>query len=86
MPLVMGILNLTPDSFSDGGQFFTVQSAVDQAKRLEDEGADILDVGGESTRPYSQAVLQDEELSRAWASQESFSPSAALIPPCAATE
>ena len=64
MPLVMGILNLTPDSFSDGGQFFTVQSAVDQAKRLEDEGADILDIGGESTRPYSQAVLQDEELSR----------------------
>ncbi len=64
MPLVMGILNLTPDSFSDGGQFFTVQSAVDQAKRLEDEGADILDIGGESTRPYSQNVLQDEELSR----------------------
>jgi len=64
MPLVMGILNLTPDSFSDGGQFFTAQSAVDQAKRLEDEGADILDIGGESTRPYSQAVLQDEELSR----------------------
>ena len=46
------------------GQFFTVQTAIDQAKRLEDEGADILDIGGESTRPYSQAVLQDEELSR----------------------
>ena len=60
----MGILNLTPDSFSDGGRFFTIQSAVDQAKRLEDEGADILDIGGESTRPYSQAVTVDDELSR----------------------
>lgn len=64
MPLIMGILNLTPDSFSDGGQFFTVQSAVDQAMRLEDQGADILDIGGESTRPYSQDVSQTEELSR----------------------
>ena len=64
MPLIMGILNLTPDSFSDGGQFFTIQSAVDQAKRLEDQGADILDIGGESTRPYSQLVSQTEELSR----------------------
>ncbi len=60
----MGILNLTPDSFSDGGNFFTVQSAVDQAKRLEDEGADILDIGGESTRPYSQVVSRDEEIRR----------------------
>jgi len=60
----MGILNLTPDSFSDGGRFFTLQAAVDQAKRLEDEGADILDIGGESTRPYSQAVTADDELSR----------------------
>jgi len=60
----MGILNLTPDSFSDGGRFFTIQSAVDQAKRLEDEGADILDIGGESTRPYSQAVAEEDELRR----------------------
>ncbi len=60
----MGILNLTPDSFSDGGNFFSVQSAVDQARRLEDEGADILDIGGESTRPYSQVVSQDEEIRR----------------------
>ena len=64
MPLIMGILNLTPDSFSDGGLFYTVQSAVDQAKRLEDQGADILDIGGESTRPYSQAVTQADELDR----------------------
>lgn len=64
MPLVMGILNVTPDSFSDGGRFFTIQAAVDRAKRMEDEGVDILDIGGESTRPYSQAVAADEELKR----------------------
>jgi len=64
IPKIMGILNLTPDSFSDGGSFFTVQSAIDQAKRLEDEGADILDIGGESTRPYSQTVTPEDELSR----------------------
>lgn len=63
-PLIMGILNVTPDSFSDGGNFYTVQSAVDRAKRLEDDGADILDIGGESTRPYSQSVNEDEELDR----------------------
>ena len=64
MPLIMGILNVTPDSFSDGGSFFTIKAAVDRAKRLEDEGADILDIGGESTRPFSQAVPGDEELRR----------------------
>ena len=63
-PLVMGILNVTPDSFSDGGRFFATQLAVDQALRMEDEGADLLDVGGESTRPYSQEVDADEELRR----------------------
>ncbi|MFN7732347.1 MAG: dihydropteroate synthase [Pirellula sp.] len=62
--VVMGILNVTPDSFSDGGRFFTLQSAVDQALAMEDAGAAILDVGGESTRPYSQAVAADEELRR----------------------
>lgn len=60
----MGILNVTPDSFSDGGKFFAIQSAVDQAKRLEDQGADILDIGGESTRPYSEPVPEEEELRR----------------------
>lgn len=64
IPKIMGILNLTPDSFSDGGRFFTLQAAIDQAKRLEDEGADILDIGGESTRPYSQIVTAEDELSR----------------------
>ena len=64
MPMIMGILNVTPDSFSDGGRFFTIQSAIDQAKRLEDEGVDILDIGGESTRPFSESVDADEEIRR----------------------
>ena len=63
---VMGIVNVTPDSFSDGGQFLEAPRAISHAKRLADEGADILDVGGESTRPYSgmQPVALDEELAR----------------------
>jgi len=60
----MGILNVTPDSFSDGGTFFSAQTAIDQALRLEDEGSDIIDIGGESTRPYSEPVAVDEELRR----------------------
>ncbi len=63
-PLLMGILNVTPDSFSDGGEYFSVQRAVDRAKQMEDEGADILDLGGESTRPYSTPVDLEEELQR----------------------
>ncbi|AVJ55539.1 dihydropteroate synthase [Idiomarina sp. OT37-5b] len=61
---VMGILNVTPDSFSDGGRHHTVAKAVDHAARLLDEGADILDVGGESTRPGAEAVATEEELAR----------------------
>ncbi len=64
LPELMGIVNVTPDSFSDGGHFFSPQLAIDQALRLEDEGATILDIGGESTRPYSQSVSVDEELRR----------------------
>ncbi len=64
LPLIMGIVNVTPDSFSDGGKYFTPSQAVEQALRLEDEGADILDIGGESTRPYSTPVAADEELRR----------------------
>jgi dihydropteroate synthase len=64
-PLVMGIVNVTPDSFSDGGHFLDPAAAVDHALELEAEGADILDVGGESTRPGSQPVPLDEELRRA---------------------
>jgi dihydropteroate synthase len=64
LPLLMGIVNVTPDSFSDGGRFFDAQAASDHGLRLVDEGADILDVGGESTRPYSTPVEAAEELRR----------------------
>jgi len=60
----MGILNVTPDSFSDGGEFFSTRLAVDQALKMEDEGADIIDIGGESTRPYSESVTAIVELAR----------------------
>ena len=62
--LVMGVLNVTPDSFSDGGQFFDVSRAVARAEELAAEGADIIDVGGESTRPGGAAVSVEEELRR----------------------
>lgn len=60
----MGIVNVTPDSFSDGGRFFDAAAAVDHGLRLVDEGCDVLDVGGESTRPYSDSVPLDEERRR----------------------
>jgi dihydropteroate synthase len=60
----MGILNVTPDSFSDGGRYNTVEAAVVQARKLVEDGADILDIGGESTRPGSAAVPLEEELQR----------------------
>ncbi|HEY0985259.1 dihydropteroate synthase [Schlesneria sp.] len=63
-PLIMGILNTTPDSFSDGGRFLPVEAAVEQALRLVSEGADILDIGGESTRPNADPVPLEEELRR----------------------
>lgn len=63
-PRVMGILNVTPDSFSDGGQHLHVQDAIAYGYQLLDQGADILDIGGESTRPGSQAVSAQEELRR----------------------
>ncbi|MDD3554639.1 MAG: dihydropteroate synthase [Deltaproteobacteria bacterium] len=63
-PYVMGIVNVTPDSFSDGGRFFHVDDAVAHAERLIEEGADILDVGGESSRPFSAPVSTEEELRR----------------------
>ena len=64
-PAVMGVLNVTPDSFSDGGQFIAPERALAQARRMIGEGADIIDIGGESTRPYgSQPVSADEELKR----------------------
>ena len=64
-PLVMGVLNITPDSFSDGGRFLARESALAQARRMVAEGADIIDIGAESTRPYgSQAISADEEMRR----------------------
>ncbi|ABW68848.1 dihydropteroate synthase [Desulfosudis oleivorans] len=62
--LVMGILNVTPDSFSDGGRFATFDRAVTHARRMAAEGADILDIGGESTRPFSDPVTEEEEKQR----------------------
>ena len=61
---VMGILNVTPDSFSDGGEFLRPTAAAEQARRMIDEGADIIDVGGQSSRPGSQPVSEDDELER----------------------
>jgi|SRR5215211_785667 len=61
---IMGIVNVTPDSFSDGGLFLEPDRAIGHARRLADDGADILDVGGESTRPGARAVSADEELHR----------------------
>lgn len=62
--LVMGILNVTPDSFSDGGEFATVETAVAHGIEMLKDGADIIDIGGESTRPGAQRVTEEEELSR----------------------
>jgi dihydropteroate synthase len=63
-PRIMGILNVTPDSFSDGGEWFDFAEAVEHGRALVAEGADILDVGGESTRPGAEPVTLDEELRR----------------------
>lgn len=63
-PLVMGVVNVTPDSFSDGGRFLDPVRAVEQALRLAEEGADVVDVGGESTRPGSDPVSAGDELAR----------------------
>lgn len=63
-PLVMGILNITPDSFSDGGRFASHEAAFAQAQRMEREGADILDIGAESTRPGHTPLSADEEIAR----------------------
>ena len=63
-PCVMGILNVTPDSFSDGGQYFNFEKAVAQGKNLVEKGADILDIGGESSRPFAESVSEAEEIER----------------------
>jgi dihydropteroate synthase len=62
--LIMGVLNVTPDSFSDGGKFFATEKAIEQGLRMVAEGADIIDVGGESTRPGAEPVAAEKELHR----------------------
>jgi dihydropteroate synthase len=62
--LVMGVLNVTPDSFSDGGQFFSIEAALERAGQMIREGADLLDIGGESTRPGAASVPAEEEIRR----------------------
>ena len=61
---IMGVLNATPDSFSDGGEFFDLEAALDQIARMTEEGADVIDIGGESTRPGSGGVDEAEEIRR----------------------
>src|ERR687894_2543735 len=63
-PVLVGVINVTPDSFSDGGEFFGAEAGVAQATALLDEGAHVIDVGGESTRPGSDPVSPEEELRR----------------------
>ena len=63
-PLLMGIVNVTPDSFSDGGLYFETKKAIARARELEMEGADIVDIGGESSRPFSQPITLEEEFRR----------------------
>ena len=63
-PLIMGVLNVTPDSFFDGGRHNTTEGAISHALSMVDEGADIIDIGGESTRPFSEPVSTEEELNR----------------------
>ena len=62
--LVMGVINLTPDSFSDGGRWFTRKRAWDNAQRMSEDGVDIIDIGGESTRPGASAISEEEEIRR----------------------
>ena len=79
-PLVMGIVNVTPDSFSDGGHFFDREAAVDHALQLVADGADLLDIGGESTRPYADIVSADEEIAPRVAGDRANSPAIVRVP------
>ena len=73
-PLMMGVLNVTPDSFSDGGRFAAVESAVAQAEKLAADGADLIDIGGESTRPGSQRTDPQEQIRRVMPVLEAAAP------------
>jgi len=74
--MIMGVLNVTPDSFSDGGQFFNADAAVEQGTRMIAEGADIIDIGGESTRPGADEVPEQDELARVLPIIERLQPAA----------
>jgi dihydropteroate synthase len=76
---IMGIVNVTPDSFSDGGEWFERDAAIGHGRRLVEEGAAILDVGGESTRPFSDPVPADEELRRVVPVVEALAPTGAQV-------
>jgi dihydropteroate synthase len=76
---IMGVVNVTPDSFSDGGRFLDPRAAVEQGRRLVDEGAEMLDIGGESTRPGADAVPVEEELRRVLPVVEGLAGSGATI-------
>jgi dihydropteroate synthase len=78
-PLVMGVVNVTPDSFSDGGEFLDAQRAIAHGRGLIDEGADLLDVGGESTRPGAEEVSAEEELARVGAVLDGLADAGARI-------
>ena len=63
-PYIMGILNVTPDSFSDGGEYYSLEKALNHYREMIEQGADFIDIGGESTRPYSQKITVEEEIKR----------------------
>ena len=69
---IMGILNFTPDSFSDGGEFDNIDAAVEHVKKMIDDGADIIDVGGKSTRPGYTLISDEEEISRVCSCNKSY--------------
>ena len=79
---IFGIVNVTPDSFSDGGLYHSAQTAIDHALRLEDEGAVVLDIGGESTRPGASPVTLEEERSRVLPVIEGLAGRVAILPRC----
>lgn len=78
-PRIMGVVNVTPDSFSDGGKYLEADAAIEHGLRLIDEGADLIDVGGESTRPGAAVVSVDEELERVAGVVEALAAAGALV-------
>ena len=81
-PRIMGVLNVTPDSFSDGGAYADTDAAIARGMQMLDEGADIIDVGGESTRPGFTAVSPEEEAQRIVPVVRALVAAGAIVPPC----